>query len=164
MCYIYIYDTLTCSYIKFFEDSMASDKRTDSCNAKLMLLICLINSFTWLCINICSCKTMQANSIWLYIVPEGMRSLMNYIKQKYANPPVIITENGKCWDPNTRDLNEKKKKKKVVQFHDHFITYLIFPFSKILKLVRKQADIFLFSLVLKAWMTRIALSFPSRML
>lgn len=39
---------------------------------------------------------MQANSIWLYIVPEGMRSLMNYIKQKYANPPVIITENGKC--------------------------------------------------------------------
>lgn len=38
---------------------------------------------------------MQASSIWLYIVPQGMRSLMNYIKQKYDNPPVIITENGK---------------------------------------------------------------------
>ncbi|KAL3830627.1 hypothetical protein ACJIZ3_019429 [Penstemon smallii] len=33
-------------------------------------------------------------STWLYIVPYGMRSLMNYIRQKYGNPPVIITENG----------------------------------------------------------------------
>lgn len=38
--------------------------------------------------------SFQANSIWLYIVPRGMRSLMNYIKQKYGNPTVIITENG----------------------------------------------------------------------
>lgn len=38
--------------------------------------------------------SLQANSIWLYIVPRGMRSLMNYIKQKYRNPTVIITENG----------------------------------------------------------------------
>lgn len=37
---------------------------------------------------------LQANSIWLYIVPHGIRSLMNYIKTKYGNPPVIITENG----------------------------------------------------------------------
>ncbi|KAJ6815482.1 beta-glucosidase 6 [Iris pallida] len=36
----------------------------------------------------------KAASIWLYIVPQGMRSLMNYIKQKYNNPPVYITENG----------------------------------------------------------------------
>lgn len=37
---------------------------------------------------------MQASSIWLYIVPQSMRSLMIYIKQKYGNPPVYITENG----------------------------------------------------------------------
>lgn len=37
---------------------------------------------------------VQAASIWLYIVPRGMRSLMNYIKEKYGNPPVVITENG----------------------------------------------------------------------
>ncbi|CAL5428718.1 unnamed protein product [Camellia sinensis] len=36
----------------------------------------------------------RAHSIWLYIVPHGIRSLMNYIKEKYGNPPVIITENG----------------------------------------------------------------------
>lgn len=43
---LYIYDKGPCSYIKLFQDSMASDKRTDSRNAKLMLLICLINSLT----------------------------------------------------------------------------------------------------------------------
>jgi beta-glucosidase/6-phospho-beta-glucosidase/beta-galactosidase len=37
----------------------------------------------------------QANSIWLYIVPSGMRSLMNYVKDRYNSPPVYITENGK---------------------------------------------------------------------
>ncbi|OIW10259.1 hypothetical protein TanjilG_28010 [Lupinus angustifolius] len=42
----------------------------------------------------------RANSIWLYIVPQGMRSLMNYIKRKYGNPPVVITENGMD-DPNS---------------------------------------------------------------
>jgi beta-glucosidase len=38
---------------------------------------------------------MQANSIWLYIVPGSMRSLMNYVKDRYNTPPVYITENGK---------------------------------------------------------------------
>jgi beta-glucosidase len=37
----------------------------------------------------------QANSIWLYIVPSGMRSLLNYVKDRYNSPPVYITENGK---------------------------------------------------------------------
>ncbi|XP_047956975.1 putative beta-glucosidase 41 isoform X4 [Salvia hispanica] len=36
----------------------------------------------------------RAASSWLYIVPWGIRSLANYIKDKYGNPPVIITENG----------------------------------------------------------------------
>lgn len=37
---------------------------------------------------------LQAGSVWLYIVPHGIRSLMNYIKIKYDNPRIIITENG----------------------------------------------------------------------
>jgi beta-glucosidase len=37
---------------------------------------------------------MQANSLWLYIVPWGMRKVMNYIKERYNSPPVYITENG----------------------------------------------------------------------
>ncbi|KAJ8430225.1 hypothetical protein Cgig2_009403 [Carnegiea gigantea] len=35
----------------------------------------------------------KANAIWLYIVPRGIRELMNYIKDKYGNPTVLITEN-----------------------------------------------------------------------
>ncbi|ONI30960.1 hypothetical protein PRUPE_1G284500 [Prunus persica] len=49
------------------------------------------------------CK-LQANSFWLYIVPQGMRKLMNYIKQKYSNPPVFITENGMD-DPNNQFIS-----------------------------------------------------------
>ncbi|WVZ10354.1 hypothetical protein V8G54_014884 [Vigna mungo] len=36
----------------------------------------------------------RANSLWLYIVPHGMKSTVNYIKQKYGNPLIIVTENG----------------------------------------------------------------------
>uniref|UniRef100_A0A804M2H4 Beta-glucosidase 7 n=1 Tax=Zea mays TaxID=4577 RepID=A0A804M2H4_MAIZE len=36
----------------------------------------------------------QANSKWLYIVPEGMYGCVNYLKHKYGNPTVFITENG----------------------------------------------------------------------
>ncbi|KAL6294826.1 hypothetical protein ACE6H2_002968 [Prunus campanulata] len=45
-----------------------------------------------------------ANSSWLYIVPQGMRKLMNYMKQKYSNPPVFITENGMD-DPNNQFIS-----------------------------------------------------------
>jgi beta-glucosidase/6-phospho-beta-glucosidase/beta-galactosidase len=37
---------------------------------------------------------IQANSNWLYIVPWGMYGCVNYLKQKYGNPTVYITENG----------------------------------------------------------------------
>ncbi|XP_078155362.1 beta-glucosidase 7-like [Carex rostrata] len=36
----------------------------------------------------------KANSDWLYIVPRGMYGVIHYIKEKYGNPIVMITENG----------------------------------------------------------------------
>lgn len=52
--------------------------------------------------------TAQANSIWLYIVPRGMRSLMNYVKNRYNSPPIYITENGKdMMDMDPYDLAAK---------------------------------------------------------
>ncbi|CAG0894932.1 unnamed protein product [Darwinula stevensoni] len=33
-------------------------------------------------------------SDWLKLYPQGMRKLLNYIKDRYGNPEVIITENG----------------------------------------------------------------------
>jgi len=41
-------------------------------------------------------RCVQANSIWLYIVPSGIRKLMNYVKERYNSPTVYITENGKA--------------------------------------------------------------------
>nr|TKR97034.1 hypothetical protein D5086_0000217040 [Populus alba] len=37
----------------------------------------------------------QAGSSWLYIYPEGIRHLLNYVKDAYENPTIYITENGK---------------------------------------------------------------------
>ncbi|CAL0331268.1 unnamed protein product [Lupinus luteus] len=36
----------------------------------------------------------MTNSLWVFIAPEGIRSLMNYIKLKYGNLPIFITESG----------------------------------------------------------------------
>ncbi|KAL3597131.1 hypothetical protein D5086_008768, partial [Populus alba] len=36
----------------------------------------------------------QAGSSWLYIYPEGIRHLLNYVKDAYENPTIYITENG----------------------------------------------------------------------
>ncbi|CAN4126673.1 unnamed protein product [Withania somnifera] len=36
----------------------------------------------------------KAASSWLYIVPWGIRKVLNYIAERYGNPPVYITENG----------------------------------------------------------------------
>jgi len=37
---------------------------------------------------------VQAASSWLYVYPRGLRELLLYIKIKYKNPVIYITENG----------------------------------------------------------------------
>ncbi|KAG6759883.1 hypothetical protein POTOM_036377 [Populus tomentosa] len=68
----------------------------------------------------------RASSIWLYIVPQGMRSLMNYIRQKYGNPPVIITENGMD-DPNhaLTPIKDALKDEKRIKYHKDYLTSLL---------------------------------------
>ncbi|XP_021910507.1 beta-glucosidase 40 isoform X2 [Carica papaya] len=68
----------------------------------------------------------RANSIWLYIVPQSMRSLMNYIKKKYGNPIVIITENGMD-DPNNPLIsrNNALKDEKRIRYHNDYLTNLL---------------------------------------
>ncbi|KAK2970562.1 LOW QUALITY PROTEIN: hypothetical protein RJ640_024972 [Escallonia rubra] len=40
------------------------------------------------------CTVLQAGSDWLYVYPQGVRLTLLYIKEKYNNPIVYITENG----------------------------------------------------------------------
>ncbi|TYJ46567.1 hypothetical protein E1A91_A02G128700v1 [Gossypium mustelinum] len=49
----------------------------------------------------------KAASEWLYIVPWGLRKVLNYIARKYNNPPIYITENGMDdEEDNSLPLNE----------------------------------------------------------
>ena len=41
----------------------------------------------------------QAESTWLYVYPEGLRSILTWIKRRYSNPQIYIFENG-CSCPN----------------------------------------------------------------
>ncbi|KAM7250137.1 hypothetical protein ACFE04_022020 [Oxalis oulophora] len=68
----------------------------------------------------------RANSIWLYIVPEGMRSLMNYIKQKYGNPLVLITENGMDDGNNPfKSVKDALKDEKRINYYNSYLTNLL---------------------------------------
>ncbi|XP_073129735.1 beta-glucosidase 6-like [Henckelia pumila] len=68
----------------------------------------------------------RANSIWLYIVPHGIRSLMNYIRQKYGNPLIIITENGMD-DANNpfTSIKDALKDEKRIKYHNDYLTNLL---------------------------------------
>ncbi|XVF85829.1 hypothetical protein PTKIN_Ptkin17bG0149200 [Pterospermum kingtungense] len=68
----------------------------------------------------------NANSIWLYIVPRGMRSVMKYIKEKYGNPLVIVTENGMD-DPNSSliPIEDALKDEKRIKYHTDYLTNLL---------------------------------------
>ncbi|XP_062213807.1 beta-glucosidase 6-like [Phragmites australis] len=67
----------------------------------------------------------RANSIWLYIVPSGMRSLMNYVKERYNSPPVYITENGMD-DSNSpfTSIKDALKDSKRIKYHNDYLTNL----------------------------------------
>jgi beta-glucosidase/6-phospho-beta-glucosidase/beta-galactosidase len=32
---------------------------------------------------------------WIYLYPQGLKDLLKIMKEKYGNPPMYITENGK---------------------------------------------------------------------
>ncbi|GAU47537.1 hypothetical protein TSUD_94420, partial [Trifolium subterraneum] len=68
----------------------------------------------------------RANSIWLYIVPQSMRTLMNYVKQKYGNPPVYVTENGMD-DANSIFISKKDalKDEKRIRYYSGYLSYLL---------------------------------------
>uniref|UniRef100_A0A182ITQ5 beta-glucosidase n=1 Tax=Anopheles atroparvus TaxID=41427 RepID=A0A182ITQ5_ANOAO len=45
----------------------------------------------------------RAKSTWLYVVPEGLRGILNWFRTRYANPRVLITENGFSDDGQLQD-------------------------------------------------------------
>lgn len=48
-------------------------------------------------------KWKRAKSVWLYQVPQGLHDLLVWIKDRYNNPKVLITENGFSDDGQLED-------------------------------------------------------------
>nr|CAB3468790.1 unnamed protein product [Digitaria exilis] len=67
-----------------------------------------------------------AASRWLHIVPWGMFNLMKHIKEKYGNPPVIVTENGMD-DSNSpfSRLENVLQDDKRIQYHSDYMSNLL---------------------------------------
>jgi beta-glucosidase/6-phospho-beta-glucosidase/beta-galactosidase len=38
---------------------------------------------------------LQMGNPWIYMYPDGLKDLLMIMKNKYGNPPIYITENGK---------------------------------------------------------------------
>ncbi|OMO80499.1 Glycoside hydrolase, family 1 [Corchorus capsularis] len=67
----------------------------------------------------------KAASSWLRIVPWGIRKLAIYLKDKYGNPPVIITENGMD-DLNSPLISKNKalQDDKRINYHRDYLSNL----------------------------------------
>ncbi|KAL4341441.1 hypothetical protein GQ457_08G007150 [Hibiscus cannabinus] len=67
----------------------------------------------------------RAASRWIRIVPWGIRKLARYLRDKYGNPPVIITENGMD-ELNSPFMSIKKalKDDKRIEFHRDYLSNL----------------------------------------
>lgn len=55
---------------------------------------CLFNSISSLAWKTKLWMHLQAGSSWLCVYPKGIRKLLLYLKNKYGNPLIYITENG----------------------------------------------------------------------
>ncbi|KAL8055343.1 hypothetical protein ABFX02_04G049600 [Erythranthe guttata] len=64
----------------------------------------------------------KAASSWLYIVPWGLRKVLNYICTRYNNPPVYVTENGMDdEDDSTSPFHERLDDKLRVSYYKGYL-------------------------------------------
>ncbi|KAG0610585.1 hypothetical protein M758_7G077200 [Ceratodon purpureus] len=68
---------------------------------------------------------MQAGSTWLNIVPFGIHKILNYIRIRYNNPIIYITENGvdEDNDPAT-PLKVVLKDSYRIKYHLDYLSYV----------------------------------------
>ncbi|KAI8555998.1 hypothetical protein RHMOL_Rhmol05G0218600 [Rhododendron molle] len=65
----------------------------------------------------------KAASPWLYVVPWGLRKLLNYVAQRYNNPPIYVAENGMDDEDNQScPLHEMLDDKLRVRYYKEYLT------------------------------------------
>ncbi|KAG0610477.1 hypothetical protein M758_7G069000 [Ceratodon purpureus] len=70
----------------------------------------------------------QTSSDWLYVYPSGMRSLLGWVRERYNNPVVYITENGR--DEANKDdslplADQLKDPERIQYYHDYMQNVLL---------------------------------------
>ncbi|KAG9456713.1 hypothetical protein H6P81_001221 [Aristolochia fimbriata] len=67
----------------------------------------------------------QAATGWLYVYPPGIRDLLMYIKRRYNNPLIYITENGRSEsNDETLTLEQALQDQPRIDFYDGHLSYL----------------------------------------
>ena len=67
----------------------------------------------------CLLFTPRSGSVWLWVTPWTMRSILNWIKDEYNNPPVLITENGMS------DRNGTLEDDHRIFYYKYYINYML---------------------------------------
>ncbi|KAL6125101.1 hypothetical protein ACLB2K_077609 [Fragaria x ananassa] len=63
---------------------------------------------------------------WLYVYPKGIREVLLYIKEKYNNPNIFITENGYAYGYNaSTPIEEARKDNLRIRYHHDHLWYLL---------------------------------------
>lgn len=63
---------------------------------------------------------LDSGSAWLKVSPFGFRKILNFIKEEYGNPPIIITENG-ISERGSVDLNDIQRS----YYYEKYINQLL---------------------------------------
>jgi len=72
---------------------------------------------------------------WLYVYPDGVRDLLLYIKDRYNNPTIYITENG------TVEINKPDTPIEEALCDKHRVEYLSSHFAQIRQAMRDGANV-----------------------
>ncbi|XP_069010889.1 lactase/phlorizin hydrolase [Embiotoca jacksoni] len=67
---------------------------------------------------------LDSGSSWLKVSPFGFRKILNFIKEEYGNPPIIITENG-ISERGSIDLNDVHRS----YYYEKYINQLLKAYS-----------------------------------
>lgn len=59
---------------------------------------------------------LDSGSSWLKVTPSGFRTILNFIKEQYGNPPIYITENG-ISERGDMDLNDVHR----IHYYENYI-------------------------------------------
>lgn len=62
---------------------------------------------------------------WLYVYPPGMEKMVTYLKERYGNIPMFVTENGFCEKDSPNSTNEASLNDiKRVEYMNHYLDAL----------------------------------------